>query len=91
MRQKIVTGLLIAMIAFCPVALAQAPSSPTAPRRIYPPRSSQAKATRAANCEALIVQIRWLVNMVSRAVKERVMHSSIGQTLPNARVSRTIL
>jgi len=57
---------------------------------MYPLRSGQAKAIRAANCEALIVQLRWLVNMVSRAVKGRVMHSSIGQTLPNARVSRTI-
>lgn len=53
MRQKIVTGLLIAMIAFCPVALAQAPSSPTAPPSNLPPKEQPRKSNKGGQLRGL--------------------------------------
>jgi hypothetical protein len=81
MKQKIVISLFMAMIAFSPMAIAQTPSNPTTPPPA--PTDKDQKATRAANSEALIAQIRQPENMVRKAVKRRVMRNSTGQTVPS--------
>src|SRR5215831_1450076 len=53
MRRKIATGLLTAMIAFSPMALAQTPSSPTAPPSTLPPKEQPSKSNKGGQLRGL--------------------------------------